>query len=132
MEREGRLFHRKWTIAGEFSKNTGKRAEGCPPSGRLLRVRVTTLGAARFLRSLMRASGMRRDAVYMKLDVEGSEVALLKGLLVTEARRSAGWARSSSSGTTRLIGPARPPPCKFGALVDAARRQLRRAAVAWH
>ena len=50
---KGVFFTRKWTIAGEFTgKNTGKRAEGPPPEAAdYSRVRVETLGAARFLRS---------------------------------------------------------------------------------
>ena len=105
---KGVFFTRKWTIAGEFTgKNTGKRAEGPPPEAAdYSRVRVETLGAARFLRSLMRASGMRRDAVYVKLDVEGSEVALLKGLLVTEpAALCRLGALLVEWHTTRLMGP---------------------------
>ena len=133
---KGVFFTRKWTIAGEFTgKNTGKRAEGPPPEAAdYSRVRVETLGAARFLRSLMRASGMRRDAVYVKLDVEGSEVALLKGLLVTEpAALCRLGALLVEWHTTRLIGPARPPPFANSALSWMLRdASCGVPAVAWH
>ena len=84
--------------------------------------------------SLMRASGMRRDAVYVKLDVEGSEVALLKGLLVTEpAALCRLGALLVEWHTTRLIGPARPPPFASSALSWMLRdANCGVPAVAWH
>ena len=135
-DEKGVFFTRKWTIGGRVEQRAGRRREpavdeGPPPDGAaFLPVRVATLGAARLLRALLGSGG----AVYVKLDVEGSEVALLKGLLVTEpAALCRLGALVVEWHTARLMGPARPPPFVRSALTWMLRdAQCGVPFVEWH